>query len=86
MQILLRTFLAVVRGKRGVMQVLSLQALRARRIGRNSALRVGQLILRPLQMLMAAPPCCFLAALTAMLLRHPGRAVSTRLTASPSGF
>ena len=31
----------------------------------------GQLFLRPLQVLMAAPSLLFLAALTAMLLRHP---------------
>ena len=31
----------------------------------------GQLFLRPLQVLMAAPSLLFLGALTAMLLRHP---------------
>ncbi len=40
-------------------------------IGIDFAVWVGRLVLRPLQVLMAVPSLLFLAALTAMLLRHP---------------
>jgi putative inorganic carbon (HCO3(-)) transporter len=40
-------------------------------IGTSFGIGATQVLLRPLQMLMAAPVLLFLAALTAMLLRHP---------------
>ncbi len=40
-------------------------------VGDNFSVWAGQIVLRPLQALMAAPCLLFLAALTAMLLRHP---------------
>jgi putative inorganic carbon (hco3(-)) transporter len=40
-------------------------------MGDNFSVWAGQIVLRPLQALMATPCLLFLAALTAMLLRHP---------------
>jgi putative inorganic carbon (HCO3(-)) transporter len=40
-------------------------------IAADLLVEAGQIVLRPLQALMAAPTLLFLAALTAMLLRHP---------------
>jgi O-antigen ligase len=53
------------------MQAVSLQATRRDGLGVNFAARATELALRPLQLLMAAPTLLFLAALAAMLLRHP---------------
>jgi putative inorganic carbon (HCO3(-)) transporter len=52
------------------MQAISLQANRSE-IAVDWSVWVGKAVLRPLQALMAAPWLLFLAALTAMLLRHP---------------
>src|SRR5271168_3610023 len=52
------------------MQPTSLSAPRVE-FGSEFYARVCQTFLRPLQALMAAPSLLFLAALTAMLLRHP---------------
>lgn len=52
------------------MQSVSLRAQRSE-VGAELFVLAGQVLLRPLQALMAAPTLLFLAALTAMLLRHP---------------
>jgi putative inorganic carbon (hco3(-)) transporter len=52
------------------MQSISLRAERSE-VGTDFWLLASQVVLRPLQALMAAPTLLFLAALTAMLLRHP---------------
>jgi putative inorganic carbon (HCO3(-)) transporter len=52
------------------MQSTSLRAARSEG-GTDFLVWAGQVVLRPLQALMAAPSLLFLAALTAMLLRHP---------------
>ena len=52
------------------MQSDSLRAQRSE-VGTELFVLAGQVLLRPLQALMAAPTLLFLAALTAMLLRHP---------------
>jgi putative inorganic carbon (HCO3(-)) transporter len=52
------------------MQSTSLRASRSEG-GADFLVWAGQVVLRPLQALMAAPSLLFLAALTAMLLRHP---------------
>jgi O-antigen ligase len=52
------------------MQAISLRASRSE-IGIDLSVWAAQLVLRPLQALMAAPVLLFLAALTAMLLRPP---------------
>jgi len=52
------------------MQSISLRAERSE-VGTDFWVLASQVVLRPLQVLMAAPTLLFLAALTAMLLRHP---------------
>jgi len=53
------------------MQAMALGAARRRSLGEEFTLRATQVVLRPMQALMTAPSLLFLAALTAMLLRHP---------------
>jgi len=53
------------------MQANSLGWARPRRLGDDLAVGAAQAVLRPLQALASAPSLLFLAALTAMLLRHP---------------
>jgi O-antigen ligase len=53
------------------MPAVSLPAARGEGLAVEFAARTADLALRPLQALMAAPVLLFLAALTAMLLRHP---------------
>ena len=53
------------------MQATTLDQTRPVGIAEDFALRVLQALMHPLRMLMAAPVLLFLAALTAMLLRHP---------------
>src|ERR1700689_278948 len=52
------------------MQAISLRENRSG-IAIDLSVWAGQAVLRPLQALMATPSLLFLAALTAMLLRHP---------------
>src|ERR1700689_2944619 len=52
------------------MQAISLRANRSE-IAVDLSVWAGKAVLGPLQALMAAPSLLFLAALTAMLLRHP---------------
>jgi len=52
------------------MESISLRAERSE-VGTDFWVLASQVALRPLQALMAAPTLLFLAALTAMLLRHP---------------
>jgi len=52
------------------MQSISLRAERSE-VGTDFWVLASRVVLRPLQALMAAPTLLFLAALTAMLLRHP---------------
>ena len=52
------------------MQPIALRSA-ASGVGDNFSVWLGQIVLRPLHTLMAAPCLLFLAALTAMLLRHP---------------
>lgn len=53
-----------------MMQAISLRAT-ASGVGADILVSASRIVLRPLQVLMAAPCLLFLAALTAMLLRHP---------------
>ena len=53
------------------MQATTLDQPRRASIGEEVGLRAMQLLMHPLQALIAAPCILFLAALTAMLLRHP---------------
>ena len=53
------------------MQAMPLPAWRTGRIGGDVCALAAKAVLRPMQMLMAAPAQLFLVALTAMLLRHP---------------
>jgi len=53
------------------MQATSLPRVRPERLGNDLAVWAAQAVLRPLQALVAAPSLLFLAALAAMLLRHP---------------
>jgi hypothetical protein len=52
------------------MQAISPRALRSDGVGAELAARATQFLLFPIHLLMAAPSVLFLAALTAMLLRH----------------
>ena len=53
------------------MPAIALDAGKRGGVAEGFALRATQILLHPLQALMAAPSLLFLAALTAMLLRHP---------------
>ncbi len=53
------------------MSSISLRSAWPGRAGEEFAVRAAEVVLRPVQALTAAPSLLFLAALTAMLLRHP---------------